>query len=179
MQENTVDNMETVDKTDRAIISHLQYDGRMSFTDIAAELSISEGAVRRRVKRLVQDGVLQIVGIAEPQFLGWNAAGMIGVAVQAGQIDAVADQIAQFPEVSYLFMASGGFDLFAEVYCKDMDHFVSFLNQKLQKVPGVQRTETFMILKMFKLSYRWGEAEPSRMNHHRPRIDQNDPEVEG
>jgi Lrp/AsnC family transcriptional regulator for asnA, asnC and gidA len=162
MRGNAVDNMETVDRTDRAIINHLQYDGRMSFTDIAAELSISEGAVRRRVKRLVEDGVLQIVGIAEPQFLGWNAAGMIGVAVQAGRVDAVANQIAQFPEVSYLFMASGGFDLFAEVYCKDMDHFVSFLNQKLQKVPGVQRTETFMILKMYKLSYRWGKAEPPR-----------------
>lgn len=169
--------MDTVDKTDRAIISHLQYDGRMSFTDIAAELDISEGAVRRRVKRLVEDGVLQIVGIAEPQFLGWNAAGMIGVAVQAGHINLVADQIAQFPEVSYLFMASGGFDLFAEVYCKDMDHFVSFLNEKLQTVPGVQRTETFMILKMFKLSYRWGEAEPIRRNHHTPRIEQNDPKT--
>ena len=151
--------MDIVDKTDRAIISQLQYDGRMSFTDIAAELNISEGAVRRRVKRLINDGMLQIVGIAEPQLLGWNAAGMIGVDVQAGQVEAVAHQIAQFPEVSYLFMASGGFDLFAEVYCQDMDHFVSFLNKKLQKVPGVQRTETYMILKMFKLSYRWGDAE--------------------
>jgi len=151
--------MDTVDKTDRAIISQLQYDGRMSFTDIAAELNISEGAVRRRVKRLINDGMLQIVGIAEPQLLGWNAAGMIGVDVQAGQVEAVAHQIAQFPEVSYLFMASGGFDLFAEVYCQDMDHFVSFLNKKLQKVPGVQRTETYTILKMFKLSYRWGDAE--------------------
>lgn len=152
--------MERLDKIDRAIISRLQYDGRMPLTDIAADLNISEGAVRRRVKRLVESGVLQIVGIAEPQFLGWNAAGMIGVSVQAGQVEAVAHQIAQFPEVSYLFMASGGFDLFAEVYCKDMDHFVSFLNKKLQQVPGVQRTETFMILKMYKLSYRWGEAEP-------------------
>ena len=151
--------MDIVDKTDRAIISQLQYDGRMSFTDIAAELDISEGAVRRRVKRLINDGMLQIVGIAEPQLLGWNAAGMIGVNVQAGQVEAVAHQIAQFPEVSYLFMASGGFDLFAEVYCQDMDHFVTFLNKKLQKVPGVQRTETYMILKMFKLSYRWGDAE--------------------
>lgn len=152
--------MQRVDDVDRAIIKRLQYDGRMSFTDIAAELEISEGAVRRRVKRLTERGVLQIVGIVEPQFLGWNAAAMIGITIQAGQIDAVARQIAQFPEVSYLFMASGGFDLFAEVYCRDMDHLVSFLNQKLQKVPGVQRTESFMILKMYKLSYRWGEAEP-------------------
>jgi Lrp/AsnC family transcriptional regulator for asnA, asnC and gidA len=167
--------VERIDKTDRAIIAHLQYDGRMSFTDIAAELDLSEGAVRRRVKRLIEDGILQIVGIAEPQFLGWNAAGIIGVIVQAGQTDSVAHQIAQFPEVSYLFMASGGFDLFAEVYCRDMDHFVSFLNQKLHQVPGVQRTETFMILKMYKLSYRWGEAEPPRAGH-RPHIDLEDQE---
>jgi Lrp/AsnC family transcriptional regulator for asnA, asnC and gidA len=164
-QEGTVSDVEQIDKIDRAIISYLQYDGRMSFTDIAAELDISEGAVRRRVKRLVEGGVLQIVGIAEPQHLGWNAAGMIGVNVQAGQVESVAQQIAQFPEVSYLFMASGGFDLFAEVYCHDMDHFVSFLNGKLQKVPGVQRTETFMILKMYKLSYRWGQAELPLEDH--------------
>jgi Lrp/AsnC family transcriptional regulator for asnA, asnC and gidA len=159
-----------LDETDRAIISRLQYDGRLPFTDIAAEIGISEGTVRRRVKQLIEGGVLQVVGIVEPQFLGWNAAAMIGVAVQAGQVDAVAHEIAQFPEVSYLFMASGGFDLFIEVYCKDMDHFVSFLNQKLQQVPGVHRTETFMILKMYKLSYRWGEAEPPRTDH-RPHID--------
>jgi len=152
-----------LDETDRAIIAHLQYDGRMPFTDIAAELGISEGSVRRRVKRLVDSGVLQIVGIVEPQYLDWQAAGMIGVTVQAGQVDAVAHQIAQFPEVSYLFMASGGFDLFVEVYCRDREHLASFLSQKLQRVPGVGRTETFMILKMYKLSYRWGEAEPPRV----------------
>ena len=154
-----------LDETDRAIIAQLQYDGRMSFTDIAAKLGISEGTVRRRVKQLMDDGVLQVVAIVEPQLLGWNAAGMIGVTVQAGQIDAVAQQLAQFPEVSYLFMASGEFDLFVEVFCKDREHFVSFLNQKLHQVVGVQRTQTFMILKMYKLSYRWGEAEPPRAGH--------------
>lgn len=169
--------MRRLDKTDRAIVARLQYNGRMPFTEIAAELGLSEGAVRRRVRRMTDDGILQIVGIVEPQFLEWNAAAMIGVAVQSGQIEAVAHQIAQFPEVSYLFMASGGFDLFVEVYCKDMDDFVSFLNQKLQQVPGVQRTETFMILKMYKLSYRWGEAEPPRAAH-RPHIGLKGLEVE-
>ena len=154
-----------MDEIDRAIVACLQYDGRMSFTDIAAELGISEGTVRRRVKRLVESGILQIVAVVEPQLLGWDAAGMIGVIVRAGQIDAVARQIAQFPEVSYLFMASGEFDLFVEVFCRDREHFVSFLNQELQQVPGVERTQTFMILKMYKLSYRWGDAEPPRMDH--------------
>ena len=160
--------MAHLDETDRAIIAHLQYDGRMPLTDIAAELGISEGTVRRRVKNLTESGVLQVVAVVEPQFLGWNAAGMIGITVQAGEIDAVAHQIAQFPEVSYLFMASGEFDLFVEVFCKDREHFVSFLNQKLHQVAGVQRTQTFMILKMYKLSYRWGEAEPPRAGHSFP-----------
>ena len=152
-----------LDEIDRAIVAHLQYDGRMPFTNIAAEVGVSEGSVRRRVKRLVDSEVLQIVGIVEPQYLDWQAAAMIGVTVQAGQVDAVADQIAHFPEVSYLFMASGGFDLFVEVYCRDREHLVSFLSERLQQVPGVERTETFMILKLYKLSYRWGEAEPPRM----------------
>lgn len=152
--------MTNLDATDRDIISQLQYDGRKSFTDIAAELGISEGSVRRRVKRLTESGLLQIVGVVEPHSLGWNASGLIGVNVQAGQIDAAAKEIARFPEVTYLFMASGGYDLFVEVYCRSQDHFVSFLNDKLQTVPGVIRTDTYMILKMYKLSYRWGEAEP-------------------
>ena len=157
--------MKELDETDRAIIAHLLINGRMPFTEIAAKLNISEGTVRHRVKRLTDSGVLQIVGIVEPQLLDWNAAGMIGVGVQAGMIEKAADKIAQFPEVTYLFMASGGYDLFVEVYCRDREHFVAFLNDDLQQVPGVQRTDTFMILKMYKLSYQWGEAKsPPRTN---------------
>lgn len=152
--------MTDLDATDREIISQLQYDGRKPYTDIAAAIGISEGSVRRRVKRLTESGLLQVVGVAEPQFLGLNAAGIIGVNVQAGRIESAAKEIARFPEVTYLFMASGGFDLFVEVYCRDQEHFVHFLSETLQKVPGVLRTDTFMILKMYKLSYRWGEAEP-------------------
>jgi Lrp/AsnC family transcriptional regulator for asnA, asnC and gidA len=154
--------VERLDDTDRAIIAHLQYDGRMPFTDIAAEVGLSEGSVRRRVKRLIESGVLQIVGVVDPQYLDWRAAGMIGVTVQTEQVDAVANQIAQFPEVSYLFMASGGYDLFVEVFCRDRDHLASFLNDKLRQVPGVEKTETFMMLKLYKLSYRWGETEPPK-----------------
>jgi Lrp/AsnC family transcriptional regulator for asnA, asnC and gidA len=152
--------MKELDATDRAIIGHLQVDGRMPFTEIAAKLAISEGTVRHRVKRLTDSGVLQVVGIVEPQLLDWNAAGMIGVGVRPGMIEETAAEIAQFPEVTYLFMASGGYDLFVEVYCKNREHFVNFLNSQLQQVPGVQRTDTFMILKMYKLSYQWGEAKP-------------------
>ena len=154
-----------LDDIDREIISHLQYDGRTPYTKIADELGIAEGSVRRRAKRLIDEGVMQIVAIVEPQELGWNEAGMIGITVQANRIKEVAEAIAQLPEVSYLFQAAGEFDLFAEVYCKDRQHFVNFLNDKLQKVQGVERTQSYLILQMHKLSYRWGESEPPYIEH--------------
>jgi Lrp/AsnC family transcriptional regulator for asnA, asnC and gidA len=147
-----------LDQLDRQIIRVLQYDGRTPYTQIADQVGVTEGTVRRRVTQLLESGIMQIVGVVEPQYLGWGAAAMVGVSVQGGRIDAVAEQIATFPEVSYLFMASGEFDLFVEVYCKNREQFVCFLNEKLQQISGIQHTRTFMILKMYKLSYRWGEA---------------------
>jgi Lrp/AsnC family transcriptional regulator for asnA, asnC and gidA len=155
-----------LDEKDRAIISYLQYDGRAPFTKIANELNITEGSVRHRVKRLIDSGKLKIVGIVEPSEMGWNEAGIIGITVQADRITEVAEAIAQLPEISYLIQAAGEFDFFAEVYCKDRDHFVFFLNNRLQKISGVERTQSFLILKMHKLSYRWGEAEaPPQKNN--------------
>jgi Lrp/AsnC family transcriptional regulator for asnA, asnC and gidA len=157
-----------LDNLDREIISFLQYDGRMPFTKIATELGISEGTVRRRVSQLTETGIMQIVAIVEPQDMGWEEAAMIGISVKANLISSIADEIAKLPEVAYLFQAAGEFDLVAEVFCQDREHFVSFLNNKLQQIPGVERTQSFMILKMHKLSYRWGEAEPPHFPHQAP-----------
>ncbi len=151
-----------LDETDRAIISYLQYDGRMPYTKIASELGLTEGGVRRRVKKLTDDGVLQIVGIVEPHDIGLDEASMIGIAIEGRPIDDVAEEIAEFPEVTYLFQAAGEFDLFVEVYCQNREHFVKFLNRKLQQIPGVRSTQSFLILKMYKLSYRWGDALPMK-----------------
>jgi len=149
-----------LDKTDRAIISFLQYDGRMPYTRIADELGLAEGGVRRRVKKMTDEGTLQIVGIVEPHDIGLDEAGMIGVSVEGRPLDDVAEDIAEHSEVTYLFQAAGEFDLFVEIYCKDKEHFVDFLNNTLQRIPGVRSTQSFMILKMHKLSYRWGDAPP-------------------
>ena len=149
-----------LDEIDLAIISYLQYDGRAPFTQIAEHLNISEGAVRRRVKNLSDSGLMQVVAIVEPHALGLDEGVLIGINVQADMTQEVADAVAKLPEVSYLFQAAGEFDLFAEVFCKNRNHFVSFLNTKLQKIPGIERTQSFLILKMHKMSYRWGEAEP-------------------
>ena len=141
-----------LDKLDRQIISILQYDGRMPFTTIAAELGTTEGTVRRRVKQLTENGLMQIVAIVEAHNMGWDEAAMIGISVQANLTSSVADEIAKLPEVSYLFQAAGEYDLIAEVYCRDREHFVSFLNDELHQIKGIENTESFMMLKMHKLS---------------------------
>ena len=107
---------------------------------------------------------MQIVAIVGPREMGLNEAAMIGISVKANRITAVANEIAKLPEVTYLFQAAGEFDLFAEVYCRDRMHFVSFLNEKLQQIPDIERTQSFLILKMYKLSYRWGETEQIKID---------------
>jgi Lrp/AsnC family transcriptional regulator, regulator for asnA, asnC and gidA len=142
-----------MDKIDLEIIGFLQSDGRKPFTDIAKALDISEGTVRNRVTRLVDRGVLQIVGLIDPNQFGYDAPAMIGVSVQPAYLEKVAETVAEFPEVSYLIMVSGGFDLFVEVLCEDLDHLANFLSEKLMLVPGITDTQTFITLRTYKLAY--------------------------
>jgi Lrp/AsnC family transcriptional regulator for asnA, asnC and gidA len=159
-----------LDDIDRKIISFLQYDGRMPYTSIASVLGITEATVRRRVKQLTKRGKLQIVAIVQPRDLGWNEAAMIGITVKANRVNNVVNEISKLPEVTYLFQAAGEFDLFAEVYCKDRTHFISFLNDRLQQIPDIERTQSFMILQMHKLSYHWGESQPQKVDHQPPNM---------
>jgi Lrp/AsnC family transcriptional regulator for asnA, asnC and gidA len=147
---------ECMDEVDRAIIACLQYDGRMPFTAIADQIGVSEGTVRNRVGRLREDGILQVVGVVDPHLLGLRATAIVGVVVQPARLKVAAREIATFEEVSYLVMISGAFDLLVEILCQDTDHLAQFLSDKLLRVEGVQRTETFYILRTYKLSYRWG-----------------------
>ena len=142
-----------MDKTDLAILSLLQKDARRSSTDKANELNISEGTVRNRVSRLVEKRSIQLVGLIDPNQLGFEAPAMIGVTVQSNLLEEAATQIAQFPEVSYLVMSSGEYDLLVEVLCRDREHLAAFLNENLRQVEGVLRTQTFMILRTFKMAY--------------------------
>ncbi len=145
--------MYPMDELDIKIISELQRDGRMPYTDIAKTLNVSEGTVRNRVARLIDEQVIHIVGMLDPTQVGFDAPAMIGVSVQPALLESVAETIASFPEVSYLIMVSGEFDLFVEVFCRDRDDLAAFLNQKLHQVNGVVRTQTFMTLKIFKMAY--------------------------
>ena len=142
-----------MDQIDLDIISFLQSDGRTPFTDIAKALDISEGTVRNRVARLLDERVLQIVGMVDPYRLGFDSPAVIRISVQPPLLESVANTISKFPEVSYLIMVSGEFDLLVEVLCRDRDHLATFLNEKLLRVPGITNTQTSMILHTYKMAY--------------------------
>ena len=131
---------------DKRVIEHLQQDGRRPFTQIAAALGVSEAAVRARTNRLVERGILQIVGVADPEKLGFQQA-LIGVRCEPGKLLEVAEALANMPEVDYVVVTAGRFDVLIEAVAEDNEGLLHFLADRLQRVDGVRDTETFSYLR--------------------------------
>ncbi len=147
-----------MDGLDRLILETLQEDGRTPFTQIARRAGVSETTIRSRYRNLVEAGIVRTVGIVDPYTLGFEAPAIIGVSIEPGMIDQVAKMLAALPEVSYLVMTLGSFDLIVEVFCRDLSHINDLLTHQIHLMPGVRSTETFMIAQSYKLSYRWSPA---------------------
>lgn len=144
-----------IDDTDKAIIEALQADGRMPYTRLGATVGLSEAAVRQRVQRLTESGVVQIVAVTDPLMLGFNRMAMVGLKVE-GDLRTVAADVAAIPDVSYVVIVSGSFDLLMEVVCEDDDHLLAILNDKVRAIPGIRSTETFTYLRLDKQTFAWG-----------------------
>jgi Lrp/AsnC family transcriptional regulator for asnA, asnC and gidA len=145
-----------VSELDKRIIEHLQQDGRRPFTQIAADLGVSEAAVRARTNRLVERGILQVVGVTDPLKLGFQQMAMIGIRCEAKRLMAVAEQVATFPEVDYVIITAGTYDILIETVSEDNEGLLRFLAERLRTIDGVRETETFVYLRMVKQSYQWG-----------------------
>ena len=144
-----------LDDTNKQIIEHLQRDGRMSYATLAKTIGLSEAAVRQRVQRLLDGGLMQIVAVTDPLTLGFARQAMVGIKVH-GDLRVVADELAKIPEVDYVVICAGGYDLLCELVCTDDAHLLELLNDQVRAVPGVAATETFMYLKLAKQTYAWG-----------------------
>lgn len=144
-----------MDELDKFILETLQEDGRTPFTEIARRAGVSETTIRSRYRSLVEAGIVSTVGIVDPYALDFEAPAIIGISVEPGTIDQVAGELAKLPEVSYLVMTLGSFDLIAEVFCRDLAHINDLLTHQIHLMPGVRSTETFMIAQSYKLSYHW------------------------
>lgn len=144
-----------IDETSKAIVEQLQVDGRMSYAKIGSAVGLSEAAVRQRVQKLTESGVVQIVAVTDPMQLGFYRQAMIGIRV-SGDTRIVADKLAEIPAVDYVVLTAGTFDILAEVVCEDDDELIALLNSEIRALEGVLSTETLVYLKLHKQLYNWG-----------------------
>lgn len=144
-----------LDDVSKAIIEQLQQDGRRPYATVGKAVGLSEAAVRQRVSKLLETGVMQIVAVTDPLQVGFNREAMIGIEVD-GDMEAVADVLSLMDEISYIILTAGSFDIILEVVCEDDEALLEVINRKIRAIPGVRRTETFMYLKLRKQSYTWG-----------------------
>ncbi len=144
-----------LDDVAKAIIEQLQQDGRRSYAAIGKEVGLSEAAVRQRVQRLIDSGVMQVVAVTDPLQLGFARQAMVGIAV-SGSLEPVAEALAAMDEVDYVVITAGTYDVLAEVVCESDEHLLELISEKIRRIDGVARTETFMYLKLRKQTYSWG-----------------------
>lgn len=146
-----------LDDTSKAIIEQLQQDGRRAYATIGKAVGLSEAAIRQRVQKLIESGVMQIVAVTDPLQIGFARQLMIGINI-SGDLTSAADELAAIPELVYVVLTAGSFDILCEAVVTDDDHLLELINNRVRTIPGVRSTETFMYLKLQKQTYNWGSA---------------------
>ncbi|WP_309130052.1 Lrp/AsnC family transcriptional regulator [Brevibacterium sp.] len=144
-----------LDEKSKAIIVELQHDGRKSYSAIGKTVGLSEAAVRQRVSRLIESGVMEIVAVTDPLSLGFARQAMVGLKVR-GDISKVADRLHGYDEIDYLVVTAGSFDILVEIVCESDRHLIEFVNEELRSIDAVVDTELFMYLSLEKQKYNWG-----------------------
>lgn len=144
-----------LDEVSKQIIEQLQHDGRKSYAEIGKVVGLSEAAVRQRVQKLTEAGVMQIVAVTDPLRLGFSRQAMIGIKC-SGDASKVANELTKIASIDYVVMTAGSFDILAEVVSEDDDHLISLINERIRSLDNVIGTETFVYLKLHKQFYNWG-----------------------
>ncbi|WP_061964010.1 Lrp/AsnC family transcriptional regulator [Demequina aurantiaca] len=148
-------NTSPLDPVNKVIIEQLQHDGRLSYAAISKVVGLSEAAVRSRVQRLIDTGVMQIIAVTNPVEMGFARQAMVGIKV-SGPPEPVADALESIDEVDYVVITAGSFDLLVEVVCESDAHLYSLISKQIRSIPGVVTTETFVYLELRKQTYSWG-----------------------
>ena len=155
MTERRSTNGVVLDEVSKRIIAELQVDGRRSYAAIGKAVGLSEAAVRQRVQKLTDAGVMQVVAVTDPLELGFARQAMVGIGVD-GDVFAVTDALAVIPELDYLVITTGRFDVLAEIVCESDDDLLDVITSKIRSIPEVTHTETFVYLRLRKQTYAWG-----------------------
>lgn len=144
-----------LDEIDLQVIRMLQENGRLPNAEIARQIGCSEPTIRKRIDRLMQEGLIKVVAILNPRRSGYYAGALVGLRTQPGQVQEVGTQLAQLDEVVYVGYITGRFDLLIEVMLRNEDELFHWLTQRLWELPGVATSETFYILRNAKINYDW------------------------
>jgi len=144
-----------LDDVDKAIVRELQVDGRIPYAQLAPRVGLSQAAVRQRVQRLIDSGVMQVVAVTDPLMLGFTLQAMVGVRA-SGDLRRLARELAAVPEIDYVVITSGSFDLLLEVVCTDNEELLTLLDERVRSIAGVASAEVFTYLHLEKQTYSWG-----------------------
>lgn len=144
-----------LDEISRQLVEELQRDGRRSYAALAQRVGLSEAAVRQRVRRLLDEGVMQIVAVTDPMTLGFTRQALVGIRAD-GDLREIAEKLSALPELEYVVICAGSFDLLVELVCEDDEHLLALLNDSVRSIEGVREAETFVYLRLVKQSYAWG-----------------------
>lgn len=144
-----------LDEIDKRIVTELQRNGRVSYADLGPLVGLSPAAVRQRVQRILDAGIVQVVGVTDPQALGYPVMAMLGVQVD-GDVGEVADELAAVDGVIYIVMCAGSFDLMVEVICPDTMALLELIDRRVKTVAGVRRVESFVYFGIHTHRFGWG-----------------------
>lgn len=139
-----------LDSLDQQLISLLQANGRASNIELAKQIGVSEGTIRRRFRTLIKDKIIKVVAIPDPAKLGRSTSALVGLQVDPAEVDPVANKLAGIHEVQYVSVTTGAFDIFVWVALGSPEELSSFLRLQVGSIPGVRRTETFVNLSIRK-----------------------------
>jgi len=145
-----------IDDLDAKIIAILQSDGRISNTEIAKSLEVSEATIRGRIKRLIDDEIIQIVAVSNPLKLGFEITGDLYISVEMTKMEKVISEICKFKELWYIVATTGRSNLNAEFVVKDLEGLHDLVYNRISHIDGVQQVETAIIMKYMKRRYNFG-----------------------
>jgi|HigsolmetaAR202D_1030399.scaffolds.fasta_scaffold00048_2 Transcriptional regulators len=152
-----------LDELDRAILALLQEDARLTNRAIAARVHSSEATVRRRIDRLLDLGLMRVVAVVSPFVLGYHSVALVGVQIDRSQQRSIEAALQAMPEVRFIGLTIGSYDMMIEVWMPDPEELLNFLNDCLSRLEGVRKVEAWQILKLSKYSYDWGEQPSARV----------------
>ena len=142
-----------MDELDRKIINLLERNGRASNARIARDVGVSEGTVRRRLKRLISERIINIIALPDPRKLGYNSEALIGVQVDPDKVDDVATKMAKLEYTRWVTITTGTYDVFAWATLQNAESLGRFLRDEVGGIDGVRRTETFVNLQVMKREF--------------------------